>query len=326
MDHGVLHLERLEHLLDAVVLAGHHDDVALLDLVEGARPLGRIAPDLLARDGRGGLVGALALVLVHEVSFRVAVSAGDASRPAPQRACRRRARSRASAMRQLGLSGRAPRPPAAPLGAADVEEGGVDGAAAVRQHRAQHAVALEAHVPAEAGALERSALQRRRSARGTPRPRAGRRACRRAPAPRRRSCAAASRAARRTAAPGHEVEPDDPRAVQHQHAALAVDAAGRRRAAGRGRASSPRTRRAWRPCGECVPCLRVQRRDLGPHGALVGVHGGAAAQAACVLLLHGEADAALRHDLALRELPRGVAPAALLGAAHRDHEACCACR
>ena len=42
---------------------------------------------------------------------------------------------------------------------ADVEERGVDGLLAIREHRAQQAAALEAHVPAQARALVAAALQ-----------------------------------------------------------------------------------------------------------------------------------------------------------------------
>ena len=66
---------------------------------------------------------------------------------------------------------------------------------------------------------------------------------------------------------------------------------------------------------------RVQCAHLLPHASLVRAMPRAGGEIDVDALLHREPHLPVGHDLALAELPRGVGPASLLGAAHRHHDA-----
>ena len=120
--------------------------------------------------------------------------------------------------------------------------------------------------------------------------------------------------------PRDEVETDHAGAVQHQHPLLAVlQREGGEDGVEVGLARLVRVAHGRRRRRRAVPL--VQRADLAPHAALVGPVAGPRRQRGVDAVLHGVAHLPVGHDLALVELARGVGPAALLRAAHRDDQA-----
>ena len=204
--------------------------------------------------------------------------------------------------------------------AADVEERRVDGVPAVRERRAEHAGALVAHVPAEARALVPppgqvgDALQERVGHGPVARLSAGHQGLERVAA---QQLVVQLGVLRR---PRDEVETDHAGAVQHQHPLLAV-LERERGQHGVQVALAGLVRVAHGPGGRRRHVPLVQRADLLPHAPLVRAMPRAGGEVGVHALLHRVPHLPVGDELALVELPGGVGPAPLLGAAHRHDQA-----